>query len=143
MRGILQAVTYIHDNGIIHRDLKPGNVMIEDANDLSTVKLIDFGLGEKKASTAFSSEYCGTVVYMAPEIVDRKKQYTKSIDIWALGIILYQILTGSKRHPIWEPGDTKESYVRKVVRLRNVDISKEIKQNLISPLAASLFSNLC
>ena len=47
--------------------------MIEDANDLSTVKLIDFGLGEKKASTAFSSEYCGTVVYMAPEIVDRKK----------------------------------------------------------------------
>jgi len=47
--------------------------MIQDTNDLSTVKLIDFGLGEQKASTEFSSQYCGTVVFMAPEIVDRKK----------------------------------------------------------------------
>jgi len=72
MKGILYAVAYIHDNGIIHRDLKPGNIMIEDINDLNSVKLIDFGLGEKKASTQLSNEYCGTPVYMAPEIVNRK-----------------------------------------------------------------------
>lgn len=47
MKGILNGVDYIHANGIIHRDLKPQNILIHDLNDLSTVKLIDFGLGEQ------------------------------------------------------------------------------------------------
>jgi len=51
MKSVLYGVAYIHDNGIIHRDLKPGNIMIEDIHDLSTCKLIDFGLGDQKAST--------------------------------------------------------------------------------------------
>jgi serine/threonine protein kinase len=46
MRGILQGVAYIHVNDIIHRDLKPQNLLIGDLDDLSTIKLIDFGLGE-------------------------------------------------------------------------------------------------
>jgi len=45
MKGILSGVEYIHKNNIVHRDLKPHNIMIKDSNDLSTVKLIDFGLG--------------------------------------------------------------------------------------------------
>lgn len=47
MRGILQGVSYIHERSIIHRDLKPQNILIDDVNDLSTVKLIDFGLGNQ------------------------------------------------------------------------------------------------
>ena len=73
MKSILYGVAYIHDNGIIHRDLKPSNVMIEDTNDLGAVKLIDFGLGDKKTSLVTNNERCGTLVFMAPEIVDKKK----------------------------------------------------------------------
>jgi serine/threonine protein kinase len=52
MRGILAAVSYIHERNIMHRDLKPQNILVDDVNDLSTVKLIDFGLGnEQPAST--------------------------------------------------------------------------------------------
>jgi len=47
MKGILSGVAYIHDKGIIHRDLKPQNILIDDVNDLSTIKLIDFGLGKQ------------------------------------------------------------------------------------------------
>ena len=48
MKSILNGVDYIHNNNIIHRDLKPQNIMIQDANDLTSIKLIDFGLGISK-----------------------------------------------------------------------------------------------
>lgn len=46
MKGILKGVAYVHSKSIVHRDLKPGNILIANVNDLSTVKLIDFGLGQ-------------------------------------------------------------------------------------------------
>jgi serine/threonine protein kinase len=66
-------VSYIHKNDIIHRDLKPQNLLIEDIEDLSTIKLIDFGLGEQhKNSLQSKDEYCGTLTYMAPEVASSK-----------------------------------------------------------------------
>jgi len=47
MRSIMKAVTYIHERGIIHRDLKTANILLEDVNDLSSIKIIDFGFGER------------------------------------------------------------------------------------------------
>ena len=46
MKGIIKGVDYLHQRGIIHRDLKPQNILVDDVDDLTTVKLIDFGLGE-------------------------------------------------------------------------------------------------
>jgi serine/threonine protein kinase len=59
--------------------------------------LIDFGLGQKQLNSDF---YCGTVPYMAPEVM-KNGTYTKSVDIWSIGIIMHIILTGGK-HPLYD-----------------------------------------
>ena len=100
MRGILRGTAYIHQKDIMHRDMKPQNMLIKDLDDLSTVQLIDFGLGQvHKDSTHTNDEYCGTLTFMAPEVMNHKN-YTRSVDIWAIGIIMHMVLTGGK-HPVF------------------------------------------
>ncbi len=89
-RGIAAGVAYLHQHGIVHRDLKPGNIF----EDSGYVKIGDYGLS-KFISTSRKSgqtESVGTFHYMAPEI--GKGVYGKEIDIYALGIVLYEMLTG-------------------------------------------------
>ena len=90
IRGIGAAVAYLHDHGIVHRDLKPGNIF----RDEGIVKVGDYGLAKFISQTRRSghTESVGTVHYMAPEVA--KGRYGKEIDIYALGIILYELLTG-------------------------------------------------
>jgi hypothetical protein len=89
-RGIAAGVQYLHDHGIVHRDLKPGNVF----DDGGIVKIGDYGLSKFISCSRRSgqTESVGTFHYMAPEI--GKGVYGKEIDIYALGIILYEMLTG-------------------------------------------------
>jgi len=93
MKGILSGVAYIHDKGIIHRDLKPQNILIDDVNDLSTIKLIDFGLGKQNVRSMQTNDmYCGTLTFMAPEVACEQK-YTRSVDMFAIGIIMHLVLS--------------------------------------------------
>ncbi|CAD8181572.1 unnamed protein product [Paramecium pentaurelia] len=84
------GIDYLHQQNIIHRDLKPENILLDIADN---VKICDFGwsaenLGSKKRST-----FCGTIDYMAPEMIeDRPHDHT--LDIWCLGILLYELLHG-------------------------------------------------
>ena len=88
--GIAAGVAYLHDHGIVHRDLKPGNIF----RDEGVVKIGDYGLSKFISCSRRSgqTESVGTFHYMAPEI--GKGVYGKEIDIYALGIILYEMLTG-------------------------------------------------
>ena len=83
------AIYFLHLNDLIHRDIKPENILIFNNNN---VKLCDFGwcvrLEGKQRKT-----FCGTTEYMAPEIVNNV-EYSKSIDVWSLGILLYEMIHG-------------------------------------------------
>ncbi len=88
--GIAAGVAYLHDHGIVHRDLKPGNLFCDEG----VVKIGDYGLSKFVSCSRRSgqTESVGTVHYMAPEVANGR--YGKEIDIYALGIILYELLTG-------------------------------------------------
>ena len=92
--GICDALSYIHSKGIVHRDLKPENIMVDDHDN---IKLIDFGIagkeGARRLTFAKLSQVMGTPEYISPEQVKGKRGDARS-DIYALGVMLYEMLTG-------------------------------------------------
>ncbi|MEJ5341564.1 MAG: serine/threonine-protein kinase [Thermogutta sp.] len=88
--GMAAGVGYLHSHGIVHRDLKPGNLFLEEG----VVKVGDYGLAKYISCSRRSgqTQSVGTVHYMAPEV--GRGRYGKEIDIYAMGIILYEMLTG-------------------------------------------------
>jgi eukaryotic-like serine/threonine-protein kinase len=92
--ALCKALDYIHSQGVVHRDLKPENIMV-DADD--RVKLIDFGIaanaGSRRLTFAKLTEAMGTPDYISPEQVKGKRGDARS-DIYALGIMLYEMLSG-------------------------------------------------
>ncbi|CAD8083827.1 unnamed protein product [Paramecium sonneborni] len=97
MYSIFNALQYMHNNNIAHRDLKLENILVNQ--DLSLLKVSDFGLSTGQAS--LMTKQCGTLIYMAPEQLNNKI-YNKAIDIWAAGVIMYQLIVG--QHPYYQKG---------------------------------------
>jgi serine/threonine-protein kinase len=93
---VLEALEYIHENGVVHRDLKPENIMV-DAND--NIKLIDFGIAGDSAARRLTyanfTATLGTADYISPEQAKGKRGDGRS-DVYAMGIILYEMLTGKQ-----------------------------------------------
>ena len=91
---VLKALDYIHANGVVHRDLKPENIMVDD-ND--HIKLIDFGIAGDTASRRLTyanfTAMLGTPNYISPEQVKGKRGDGRT-DIYSMGVILYEMLTG-------------------------------------------------
>jgi serine/threonine protein kinase len=88
---ILMGLGHLHSLGFIYRDLKPENILLDYGGHL---RLTDFGLVKMNlAADTTTSTFCGTPQYMAPEMLERQP-YTRSVDWWSFGIILYEMLTG-------------------------------------------------
>ncbi|GAB5365674.1 hypothetical protein AAMO2058_001078200 [Amorphochlora amoebiformis] len=91
---MLKAVLYCHSMGIAHCDLKPENFVFTSRHKYSTIKLIDFGMARQHSSVNddYMREIRGTIFYIAPEVF--RKRYSKSCDLWSLGITIYLMLYG-------------------------------------------------
>lgn len=95
IRATLSAVAYLHDHGIVHRDLKPENLLFRTPEDNTDLLIADFGLSRIMDEEQFHvlTTTCGTPGYMAPEIF-KKIGHGKPVDVWALGVITYFLLSG-------------------------------------------------
>eukprot|EP01126_Amoeba_proteus_P053739 TRINITY_DN656_c0_g1_i19.p1 TRINITY_DN656_c0_g1~~TRINITY_DN656_c0_g1_i19.p1 ORF type:complete len:447 (+),score=70.01 TRINITY_DN656_c0_g1_i19:324-1664(+) len=100
MRQVLLGLKHMHDQHIVHRDLKPENLLLSSKELNATVKLADFGFSVFCAPNAELFETLGTPPYMAPELVVLRNDdedlpgYGKGVDVWAIGICLYILLSG-------------------------------------------------
>lgn len=88
----VSAIKYLHDFNISHRDIKLENILLDTNQD---VKIIDFGFSSVTQKDQPSRSFCGTPSYMAPEIIKRRDFFGPPADVWALGVLLHVLLTGT------------------------------------------------
>ena len=138
MKGIFEALNYLHKNNIIHRDIKPENILFKNKDDLNSVILCDFGLAyQMKENEDTTTGLCGTTIYMAPEVI-LKKKYDYMIDSFSAGIVLYILCSGGM-HPFYSRGISQKDYTEKLISTKCLcNFSTEMPL-----LARNLFLKLC
>lgn len=91
IRPLLESVAYLHDLGIVHRDLKPENILCGE--NLDDLKIADFGLSKMVMPKEKMDAACGTLSYVAPEVLTMQG-YGKEADLWSVGVIMFLLLCG-------------------------------------------------
>lgn len=135
------ALKYLYRNNIIHRDLKPTNILISGNYPNDTLKLADFGFSRyfidneeySDANQFMMTSFCGTPMYMAPEMLFNKK-YTNKADLWSFGIIMYEMLYG--KNPFNSPKNIIN--LMDLIKLENIEFEKIYSNECISLLKSLL-----
>ena len=136
---VVNAVNFLHKNDLIHRDIKPENILLfnneKDKNNF-LVKLCDFGWCVKLDGETRKT-FCGTTEYMSPELIEHRG-YNKEIDVWSLGILLYEMIHG---YSPFRPNKPKfnEKDVFENIKKHNLKFGKKVSErckNLIYNLLA-------
>ncbi|HEY9301114.1 MAG TPA: protein kinase, partial [Phormidium sp.] len=108
LHHLAKGVTASHNANVVHRDLKPSNIMFAGAFNLSEIKITDFGIAKMaedeiinaveggESSTSASATVMGALPYMAPEMIRESRNAGKPSDIWALGAMMYELISGQK-----------------------------------------------
>lgn len=146
---MLSAVKHVHACGIVHRDVKPGNMLLENSTSLSgnpVVKLCDFGLAAEFPLTSSKkhfgflkpaglTEICGTVPYMAPEILLQKSAYGFGVDVWACGVTAYLMLFGD--YPYGSKHRRSSEMIREAIRSGKESPTYKARENYPQPSDAA------
>ena len=124
MKGLLEAVAYLHARGLVHRDIKPENILFETKDEDSPIKLIDFGLARRHRHNVDCnmSSLRGTVYYLSPELLNCN--YSTPTDIWSTGVVAYLLLCG---YPPFNGNNDKEIYAS--IRRGNVEFPQRCWAN--------------
>ena len=128
MREVISAIKYLHTRNppIIHRDIKPENILLDQEG---RCKLADFGWSNFEEGGKFRDTYCGTPEYLAPEMIT-KSGHNESVDIWALGVLIFEMLTG--RTPFNFTGDRIQLFNNiKTLRIVWTDDFPQLAKDLV------------
>jgi serine/threonine protein kinase len=116
----LDALIYLQANRVVHRDLKLENFLIFEEDSKVKVKLIDFGFATKITDEGLT-EKLGSLPYMAPEIFN-ELFYDEKVDIWAVGILMFNMLTG--RQPFY--GESESDMMDKIIKYERISFKGEM-----------------
>lgn len=124
---ICRGIEYLHSQNVIHRDLKPENILLASTDQYTLVKVADFGLSKCIASNSLLQTQCGTAGYLAPEV--RTSRYTNKVDIWSLGVVLYNCFTGA--YPFTNLGSSLSSADQYSLDFRHMEKISDAGKNMI------------
>ncbi len=119
---VVKGLAFLHQNGIVHRDLKPKNILLVTSGNNITAKICDFGISKRvgEEDHSASSQILGSVEYMAPEQFNPKKygingSIDTNVDLWSLGIIIYELLTNQTPFGNRSTGLTNEQILTNIL----------------------------
>jgi serine/threonine protein kinase len=136
MSNMLDAIAFMHARGVVHRDLKLENLVLSRPNDLSSVTLVDFGLAKALMARERAENVCGTLAYVAPEAL-AAGQYGQGVDVWALGVAMHALLTGT-----WPFDNEDEDELMDSIIECDLDFDEGEEWAGISPEAKDLLGGL-